>query len=287
MSDAPELEDALVVRYTISNQSNGILTNLYAGLFFDWDVYQLDPSKDQAGFDEARQVGYVQAQPQATKASRAEFENVLVGTTLLTRTAPLTYSAINNAETNYCDLADGGFTAQEKWNFLSGDVQNKTIGPADVSQVIGAGPYTIEPGSSIKVAFGIVVGDDLNDLLANVDAIQSYWDTTILPTATEDLGPDIGRFVLYPAYPNPTTTSATISFEVAEPSHVKLTVYDLLGRRVETLYDDTASVGRHDVVWNGRDRTGRRLAGGLYLVRFKALGPKSDYTGLQIVTLLK
>ena len=47
--------------------------------------------------------------------------------------------------------------------------------------------------------------------------------------------------------------------------------YDLAGRLVRTLVDDEVmAAGRREVVWQGRDRFGRRVASGTYFYRLEA-----------------
>ncbi|RKY61919.1 MAG: hypothetical protein DRP95_02225 [Candidatus Latescibacterota bacterium] len=61
-------------------------------------------------------------------------------------------------------------------------------------------------------------------------------------------------------------------YTIPEAAHVKLEVYDLLGRVVKVLVDGMRDAGRHRVVWDGRDSSGRPVASGAYLIRLEA-GP--------------
>ena len=75
---------------------------------------------------------------------------------------------------------------------------------------------------------------------------------------------------LRPCYPNPAGERTTISFEVgsggrgggAEP--VYLAVYDVAGRRVQTLVDDSLPAGGHSIDWDVRGSRGARVASGCY-----------------------
>ena len=114
-------------------------------------------------------------------------------------------------------------------------------------------------------------------------------DNTITPleTGVDDLVPTPGRFAFEAIYPNPAVSQATLAFEVAEPSQVTLTVYDVLGRVVATLLSGPQRIGKHTVVWDGTDQAGRPVAGGLYLARITASGPTQSYTKAQQVIMLK
>jgi hypothetical protein len=72
---------------------------------------------------------------------------------------------------------------------------------------------------------------------------------------------------LFPSYPNPFATSASIVFTVAVQSPVRLVVYDVSGRRVASLVDEPRSAGRYRAVWNGRDEGGNLVASGVYFYK--------------------
>jgi hypothetical protein len=73
-------------------------------------------------------------------------------------------------------------------------------------------------------------------------------------------------------YPNPFGTSATLAFDLAADHVVRLAVYDLRGALVRTLRSGWLPAGRYSDTWDGRDRDGRAVPGGVYLVRFDAGG---------------
>ncbi len=81
---------------------------------------------------------------------------------------------------------------------------------------------------------------------------------------------DTPSVVLYPNAPNPFATSTSIRFELTEPARVTLTIYNLLGRKVRVLVDETHGPGRHTRIWNGRDGDGRAVPSGVYFYRMTA-----------------
>jgi parallel beta-helix repeat protein len=54
-------------------------------------------------------------------------------------------------------------------------------------------------------------------------------------------------------YPNPFNATTTISYNIATPSHVKLEIFDLLGRSVSTLVDEYQNAGTFQANWNASD----------------------------------
>lgn len=74
--------------------------------------------------------------------------------------------------------------------------------------------------------------------------------------------------------PNPFDTSTEVAFSVARPQVASVRVYDAAGRLVRTLWDGPAEAGGHSVKWDGRDRSGQRVSGGVYFVRLvRSEGP--------------
>ncbi len=72
-------------------------------------------------------------------------------------------------------------------------------------------------------------------------------------------------FVLGFPYPNPFNSSVTIEYAVTREQAIRLVVYDILGRRVETLLDERQGVGVHNILWNAEG-----MASGVYFARLSS-----------------
>lgn len=66
-------------------------------------------------------------------------------------------------------------------------------------------------------------------------------------------------------YPNPFSRSTTIAYEVGDPQHVRLAVYDVTGREVALLVNEPVAAGRHEVAFSADN-----LPSGLYIYRLQA-----------------
>jgi cytoskeletal protein CcmA (bactofilin family) len=77
----------------------------------------------------------------------------------------------------------------------------------------------------------------------------------------------ITDYVLEQNYPNPFNPSTEISFQLPVASEVKLVIYSLTGQVVRELVNGAMPAGRHTLNWNGRNRAGEAVAGGVYLYR--------------------
>jgi hypothetical protein len=76
------------------------------------------------------------------------------------------------------------------------------------------------------------------------------------------------------SYPNPFRSATTVEYVLAENGPVRLTVYDLMGRRVKTLVSERQAAGRHAVRWKGTNAGGAPVASGVYLYRLETPGDK-------------
>ena len=88
---------------------------------------------------------------------------------------------------------------------------------------------------------------------------------------------------LHQSHPNPFNASTVIPFEVSQAGHVRLAIYDVIGRRVAVLRDRPSDPGYFTEVWDGRDASGRPAASGAYLVSLEVSGERQ----VQKVSLLK
>ncbi len=78
--------------------------------------------------------------------------------------------------------------------------------------------------------------------------------------------------------PNPFGMSTTIAFELGRGARIELAIYDVDGRRVRLVADETLAAGEYVRIWDGRDDVGRRVASGVYYYRLGG-GPGSAETG--------
>ncbi|MBI5476817.1 MAG: T9SS type A sorting domain-containing protein [Ignavibacteriales bacterium] len=73
------------------------------------------------------------------------------------------------------------------------------------------------------------------------------------------------KFALDQNFPNPFNPETEIKFMIADESNVKLQVFDLMGREIETLVDEKLNPGGYHVKWNAS-----KYASGVYFYRLWA-----------------
>ncbi|MFQ5604353.1 MAG: T9SS type A sorting domain-containing protein [bacterium] len=90
-------------------------------------------------------------------------------------------------------------------------------------------------------------------------------------------------FALEQNYPNPFNPTTTIIFSVPETQEITLSIYNLRGQLIATLFSEFAAAGRHQVTWNGANNFGERVASGIYLYRIEA----QDFIAQRKLLLIK
>ena len=73
-------------------------------------------------------------------------------------------------------------------------------------------------------------------------------------------------------YPNPFNPATMLTYNIASKGLVKLTVYDLLGRKVATLVNQVQDAGHYQISWNARDESGAPVSSGVYLYKLTTEG---------------
>ena len=87
----------------------------------------------------------------------------------------------------------------------------------------------------------------------------------------DDINTNPYEYALHENFPNPFNPETQIRFSIGGEESVKLIIYDMMGRQVQTLINgDSFSSGYHVVNWNGLDSKGQKVPSGVYIYRIKA-----------------
>jgi hypothetical protein len=155
-----------------------------------------------------------------------------------------------SAETN-----NDGFTVQR--------TTPQTDGFENIGEVDGAGTTDAAQAYRFVDANPPFLAETLTYRLKQVDAdgsVEYSRAETVRRGPPEELR-------LHGSFPNPAATTATVRYELPESGPVRITLYDVLGRRVATLVDEEVEVGRHRHTLDVS-----RLASGAYFLRIRAGG---------------
>jgi hypothetical protein len=159
------------------------------------------------------------------------------------------------------------------------------LDPAYYPSVTGDGEIIVHYHSLSSLLNGCTVGiEDLEGAVGLEYLYNGTYDSLAIPledqfsvkftTGSLPLGVEGSVSVTLPEeyyltqnYPNPFNPQTTISFGLPKTGQVRLSVYDLQGRRVATLVDGERAAGVHRVTFDGSS-----LASGIYLTHMSADG---------------
>ncbi len=79
-----------------------------------------------------------------------------------------------------------------------------------------------------------------------------------------------GAFSLSQNSPNPFSPTTEIRYGLPADCHVRLQIYDILGKQVTTLVDEYQAAGYKIAYWDGRSGDGMELSSGIYLCRLES-----------------
>ena len=131
------------------------------------------------------------------------------------------------------------------------------------------------PGTYMYSATTVFDGGWESDLCDEIEVIVtgSIGDEVIKPTVTKLTG----------NYPNPFNPTTTISFSLKEAGHVSVNIYNMRGQLVKTLVNAELERDFHEIVWDGRDNSGKTTTSGVYFYKMKA----QNYNSTKKMILMK
>jgi len=132
----------------------------------------------------------------------------------------------------------------------------------------------VNAGSNIYIAFREHVADNINDG-ASISLDLVRYNRKISTAIGEDVNTIVQEFSLQQNYPNPFNPSTTISYFLKENTDVNLTVYNLIGEEIQNLVNETQVSGLKTVTWNGTDKNGLQVAGGIYFYKLQTGNPSA------------
>ncbi len=121
--------------------------------------------------------------------------------------------------------------------------------------------------------------DDPDSTIADLGAF--FYEA---PNGVDDYSGGLpSRISLSQNYPNPFNPTTAIEYSLPRQSNVSIEIFDILGRNVRRLLNETKSAGMYKVMWDGTDQNGISVATGIYLYQIQA----NDFVQTKKMLLLK
>jgi len=260
---SPPDDDYVIVEVTVENQNTTTLSNLYVGLFLDWDVAVY--VQNRGGWEATSGVGWMR---------NPYFPSPYVGLALMEGN-PASFRVIKNSQVIY----NQGFPDSTKYRYLrQGIVTDLGSTDDDWSVLESAGPYVLNPGQSVTVAYAVGAGDSLSDLTQNLESARIQYQQIVLNSIRKPVPAEVLAWELMAPYPNPYNDLTRISLISRQSGDIKLDLYNVLGQKVSTIFQGSVEVGiYHFNIQN------TLLSSGTYYCRLKAPGINT----IQKVTLIR
>lgn len=164
---------------------------------------------------------------------------------------------------------------------LSGVSLSAQLAPAKLSRsVVGSGGVLAQPNPSgvkmsgisgqlaIEKISGTMNGNTVTDY-------QGFWVPQFNTTAVVE---PVAQKSGLSNYPNPFNSSTTINYELPGSCQFSIKIYDVVGNVVKTLISAYQDAGPHQIVWDGKDESGRDVGSGSYI--YELVVSPADVAGM-------
>lgn len=178
-----------------------------------------------------------------------------------------------------------------KWG-ISGDPISKTgwidESPQDRFMMISTGPFDLAPGASNAMTIAIITVPDSNyfgivpRLKQRATEVKAFFKESMRELTNVNFKPvGVKRssdYQLFQNYPNPFNATTKISYVLAEPGLVKLSIFNLLGKEIAMLTNERQQAGSYEVLWIAES-----FPSGTYFCRLKT----NEFQATQKLVLVK
>ena len=243
-------EDCIFILWTIYNAGTGTLRDAAAGLFLDMDIG--DAMSNITGYDSIRYFAYMYGNAVSNPLYFAvttmgdlpsSFHGWTINDDPYENTDELWYSLLCR-EGRYQELPEVFYD----WRLL-----------------LGFPLCDLAPGETRDYAAALFAGGDIPALCNDVLEARVKWKALFGGDVPEPSIPP--RVTLCAPWPCPARDSASFEVELVEGGDVEVALYDVSGRRVETVYSGYMTAGRNELnLWAGA------LPPGVYLIQARAEG---------------
>lgn len=115
---------------------------------------------------------------------------------------------------------------------------------------------------------------DTNRIFSTYTDKQGYYSLEITQTSVGDDAVVTPLFFrLLQNYPNPFNPSTVIVYELSQPAHISIEIYNVLGKKVKTLVDCFKNTSGQ-VIWDGTNDIGQGVSSGLYIYSLNVEGKR-------------
>ena len=116
-----------------------------------------------------------------------------------------------------------------------------------------------------------------NNISVNINFLAQY-DLKI-----DNEYPNANNIKILSCFPNPFNPSILLEYKVVKRNHVRLDVYNILGKKVKSLVEEVHENGNHYTKWDGNNGFNKPVPSGAYFLSMQS----GEYLIIKKITLIK
>jgi hypothetical protein len=267
-----------IMEYKIMNMGAKRIDSAYVGMYLEGDVgpYHF------ANYYQRNYSAYYADVHTAYIHNPVDLGSTPVGIALLSAPHPL--GSLQTTFRWWQGVSHPGIDVDRYTRLSSGIIQpDEFPNLSDTKLLLGSGPFTIRPGTdptpdTLVFAFGIISGQNLNVMRQQADRSRIIYANGGVVAVREQGNGGPVQFELFQNHPNPFNPSTTIRFTLPKSSHVRLSIFNILGEEIAVLLNHEMPDGTHFTEWNAEGRSS-----GVYFYRLQA----GDYSETKKLMVLR
>ncbi len=237
-------DDFALMEYRIVNNGNNPLTGVRAALFLDWDIVQ--PNNNRCRWDGDSKIGWIEH----SGGGFPVFGSALIGAE----------TGFHVAIDNFNEWSSGRWNRwsdRAKFELMESGFENaENLAPSDYSQLIGASELMIAPGESVSLTFAVIAGENIGDLIDNLNAVKELW---IDRNNSSDSKSVPHKIQLLSVYPQPFNSFINVRIKTTHSGKLGWTLFDNSGRSISRFSHLSVNAGIFNLPLSFKD-----LASGQY-----------------------
>ena len=190
----------------------------------------------------------------------------------------------DNKEWTAYDTSNSGLPSNNIYCLAIDSVDNKWIGTSEgLAKFDGTNWIVYDQNNSglpSNFISSIAVDKLGNKWVGTIGGLAVFNEAGIVSVEDETIALKLQPidYVLFQNYPNPFNPTTTIRYSIPQSSNIVIKVFDILGKKIETLVNTLKPAGNYEVTWNAVN-----LPSGIYFYQLRA----GSFTDTKKMVLLK
>ncbi len=255
-SNDDSVRNVITTCYDITNRTNAALPNVYAALFFDWDI---GPSgaNNQVQWDYPTGAGM--------QANVAADGFPIIGVSMISPYINNFYAIDNPGNSDVNIGIYDEFARSEKWFMMSNGINRTRSSVTDASMLIGGGPFTLGPGETSQICFVIGASTTYDGLARGLAAGRARAIETGLNAVPYVQLSDVDKILYVTDGPVLAPGTVALRYSIHRTTPVIIDLIDLFGNTITTYHSLVDPAGIHEISITIPD-----VASGNYFIRLQA-----------------